>query len=440
MIRRTAAPAALLLLAACAGDADPYGRDFVSRDLEARTGRDLGPGGGVLPPEFDRTVLTEECAVAIALWNNAAFQEALVELRFKRADLVQSGFLANPVLSVLFPWGSKQLEFAAKFPLDILVFMPARIEIAELEAQRAAGLLVQGGLDLIRDVRSAWADLALARRRAELSQRAAGAREEFARVSEARLRAGDASELEISAARAAALRARQEADRSAHDVALAETRIRSLLGLGEDRRRREFATGGWPGPIGEPGSEALVRQALASRPDLRAAELAMETAGKRADLAPWEILSLSGILDANDVKGRKGLEVGPGAEVTVPIFDWGDGRQARAGAELERSGAHYLTVRHAILREVAEARTRHAQALETMDAARLKAMPGLEEAERLARAAYDRGETSILPVLEARERVVEAELRLEEAAADVRRAAAQLERSVGGRIEKERKP
>src|SRR5262245_39195648 len=103
------------LLAGCAADASRYDRALVSREVESRTGFDLGPGGrpgeSALPPGVDPgDGLEEDEAVEIALWNNAPFQEALAQLGFARADLVEAGLLRNPVLSLLFPIGPKQLE------------------------------------------------------------------------------------------------------------------------------------------------------------------------------------------------------------------------------------------------------------------------------------------------------------------------------------------
>src|SRR5262245_21113423 len=118
----------LFALAGCAGNADKYDRSLVSAGLEERTGRGLGPGTGGVPADVTLDDgLTEREAVAVALWNNPAFQEALADLQIQRAELVQAGLLSNPVLSVLFPLGPKQLEFAAKMPLEALWLRPGRV-------------------------------------------------------------------------------------------------------------------------------------------------------------------------------------------------------------------------------------------------------------------------------------------------------------------------
>lgn len=74
--------------------------------------------------------LTQEEAVAIALWNNPDFQLQLADLGFARADLLEAGLLQNPVLSLLFPLGPKQLEFTLKWPIEVLWERPRRVASA----------------------------------------------------------------------------------------------------------------------------------------------------------------------------------------------------------------------------------------------------------------------------------------------------------------------
>jgi hypothetical protein len=66
--------------------------------------------------------VTADEAVAVALWNNAAFQASLNDLGFARADLAEAGLLANPVLSLLLPVGPKQLEATLRWPQAPLIW------------------------------------------------------------------------------------------------------------------------------------------------------------------------------------------------------------------------------------------------------------------------------------------------------------------------------
>lgn len=150
-------------------------RGRVSEGIEARTGHRLGMAGKPGEPSIPDNVrledgITEDEAVAVALWNNAAFQEILTELGLARADLIQAGLLPNPVFSVLFPVGARQWESTLAIPLEALLLRPRRMTVAELQSRRVVQRLMQNGLDLVRDVRVAWADLALARDRTRLGE------------------------------------------------------------------------------------------------------------------------------------------------------------------------------------------------------------------------------------------------------------------------------
>src|SRR5262245_48559705 len=96
-----------------------------------------------LPPDVNLDDgLTQEEAVAVALWNSPSFQTTLADLGIARADLVEAGLLRNPILSLLFPWGPKQLEFTLQYPFDALLQRPRRVAAAQLNAQAIGERLV----------------------------------------------------------------------------------------------------------------------------------------------------------------------------------------------------------------------------------------------------------------------------------------------------------
>ena len=80
---------------------------------------------GPLPPDVDPTDgVTQEEAVAIALWNSPSFQATLTDLGIARADLVEAGLLRNPIFSLLFPLGPKRLEVTLQYPFEALFQRP----------------------------------------------------------------------------------------------------------------------------------------------------------------------------------------------------------------------------------------------------------------------------------------------------------------------------
>jgi cobalt-zinc-cadmium efflux system outer membrane protein len=377
--------------------------------------------------------LSEDEAVAIALWNNAALSELLADLGFSRADVVQAGLLSNPGFSVLFPLGPKQLEFTAKLPVEALWLRPKRVAAATRNAERVAEGLVQSGLDLVRDVKLAVTEVRLAERRVELANQAARLAAEVADLAESRLRAGEASALEAAAPRVDALLAREEAARLPHDVRLAWTRLRALLG--PTFTETPLALGPAAPAVGLPSDPvALVEMAVASRPDVRAAELAIEAGRERVGLSRWEAITVSGLADANG-KGSQGFEIGPGMDVAVPIFNWNQGGMARADAELTRAVRHFATVRQRVALEVSEAHTRWRKAAEQAAVWSDRVIPELEDGVRRAERAYAAGDVSFLLMLQTTAQLVHVRGRAAEAEAEMARARAELERSVGRRLD-----
>lgn len=376
--------------------------------------------------------ITESEAVELALWNNAAFQEALATLGFSRADLAQAGMLPNPTLSLLFPVGPKQLEFAVAFSLDVFWLRSQRVAVARADGARAAQALVQSGLDLVRDVRVASAELALDEERVRIADASQALRIEIGAIAEQRLALGDASELETAAARIDALVAREDAARAREAARQAQQRWQTLLGLAlREPAPSLVLASGEPSCASDPAE--LWRQTLSARPDLRAAELAVEAAGNRAGLATAEIFTLTAILDAN-AKGSKGFEAGPGVALALPVLSQNQGQRLRARAELERAGAAYVSLTHRAYLELGTALGRAQEAAREQRAVREEIAPRAAEALEQAHAAYAAGGAPYLAVLEAMRQDLFVQARDSELLAESRRSCAELDRSVGRRV------
>lgn len=430
----------LLLLGAavttlsCAS-AQPPVASPVTEGILSATGaaaRIQAPGLAELPSAVDlRDGLSSDEAVATALWNNATFQVTLSQLGFARADLVDAGLLTNPVLSLLFPLGPKQFEATLRWPIEVLWERPKRRAAAQLALNAIASSLVQSGLDLALAVRVSHADYALAIDRQRLATDAAAILERIDVLTQSRLAAGDISTLEARVARVDAARARQDADRAAHDVRLARERLRLLLGLAADDpavdRIQALAV---PDACGT--ATDLLPRALAARPDVRAAEIAVEGAAARLGWERSRVLALAAVLDANG-QGLEGFEAGPGVDVGLPIFNWNQGGRLRAVTELQRASAAYVATQQQVGLDVREAVTLLDQAKESRTAWRTTLVVPLEANLTDAEEAYRAGDSSFLFVLENSRRLIEARLRERELAADEARAVARIERAIGAK-------
>lgn len=437
---RAIPPLCLALTLGCA--TSPIDRAWLARRFAERTGHPTraaqeGPPQAGLPPGASLDDgLTEDEAVAIALWNHPGFQSDLSQLGFARADLADAGMLPNPILALLLPLGPRQIEGWLSWPVEVLWQRPRRVEAARLEVARVGESLVQTGLDVARDARLAHAELTLARARAEIRAELAATFDALTALAERRAAAGDLGDAEVAAFRVDAGLSHEQHARATMELALANARL--LQAIGHAERQGALITSPPEAlPPAPPETDVLTRTALAARPDVRAAELALEAAGARRG---WELSRIFGLVARVDgfspapggaaptsVTGRAGLQM------TLPIFQQNQGGIGRADAEIERATWRYAQTRQQVVTDVVAARAQLAQALAAIGPWRATVLPAAEEAVRGATRAFALGDTAYIAVLDATRRLLEARLREAELVADARRAAAQLDRSLGGR-------
>ena len=377
--------------------------------------------------------LTEDEVVAIALWNHAGFQADLATLGFSRADVLDAGMIRNPIFSLLFPVGPKQLESALSWPIEALWQRPRRVAAAKLDADRIAQSLIEHGLDLVRDARFAHIDALLAADRLALAQDIQALRSQILQITEARLRAGDISEIELQPARNDVLVAQGDILNLEHGASVSAAQLSLVLGMILENRTAAVVPSPLPTKTPQPPA-ALIELAFASRPDMRASEIAIEAAGERAGWQRSRLFQLTATLDING-SGKEGFELGPGIQAELFTADRNQGGKQRAAAELEQASRRYVLVRQQIAKEVAEARIHYDQAQAALAQYRDRILPPLEETARRAERAFAAGDVSRLFVLEATSKLLQARVQYIDIQWRLRRARAELERGVGTRME-----
>jgi cobalt-zinc-cadmium efflux system outer membrane protein len=412
-------------------------RSAVSRQLDCRFGQAIPcathPCTLTLPPGASLDDgLTEDEAIAIALWNNAAFQELLADLGIARGDLIQAGLLPNPELAYLFEVPNKPLRYAFEFPIEAIWLRPMRLKIASREAHRTANRLTQAGLDLIRDVRQTYADVLLAHERLKVADEAVKLRGQIAELAEKRLKAGDISPQESATATIDSLQARQDAVRIGYEIPIAEQRLRNLMGIGLMPAVLKLDPMNVP-PDRKFDADTLTREAINSRPDILAAVEATRAAEVRLKFARRGWFRIFGIGDATSGRAS-GHEFGPAVRFTLPIFNWNQGTIARAKAELEKAVRNQQIVANQIILDVQRAHLQYQQASAELEVLRTKVRPEVEAAIRRTQTAYQEGNVNYLIVLETTRQLLDNYLREAQLQGDLRRAWAELERSAGHRL------
>lgn len=414
--------------AACASIGAVPDRQSLDDAIRTRAGHGLSANDGTsLPPGVSiEADLTPDDAVAVALWNSPSFQATLADLGVARADLIEAGLLRNPILSLLLPVGPRQLEYVLQFPAEALWQRPRRVAAASLDVQSVGQRLVWDALSLVAQVRTTHAEAVIGATRLDLAAENAILTSRLAAITDARWRAGDISELETRAARADAGRAEAARVAAAHDRDVARLTLANLLGLDvpADRLR---PTGAATADLEACGTEdARLAEALASRPDIRAAELGIDAAAARARWERSRVATLIAALDRNATG-----HIGPRVIGELPIFWRNQGAIGRAEVEIERASRQYAAVRAQVALDVRAATVRMAQARGVLDTWQTQVLPSLEIEVRQAESAYTAGEIPLFVLLDASRRLIDARMRRLDADADLQRATIALERSIG---------
>jgi cobalt-zinc-cadmium efflux system outer membrane protein len=426
----------LTVIAGCAVNRCAPGRPQVNGELQSRVGRGLGPnscGENAIPAEVDLADgVSPEEAVAVALWNNSAFNATLAQLGIARGDLIQAGLLRNPQFWVLIPGDTKQLEWAFFLPVDALLLRKTRLDMSERGVCRVADELVQNGLNLVRDVRVAHADLVLAVDRASLAQQAVQLRQEIADLTQKQLDAGDISELESTTAAIALEQAKADAAGLNHAVAQAEAVLKQLMSIGTMPVSLTPTIDDAPTRLTQE-LDSLIAEATSARPDLRAASFAVAAAQQRARLARKQWLRLDLVGDANS-GGAGPTNFGPGLRFDIPIFDRNQGGVHAADWTVNQATQNYNALFDQVVADVQISYSQYHQADDNLTLLRTNVLTSLDEAVHLAGKAFSDGGASYFLVLQTTTQYLDARVREIQLRADLRRAAANLDRGVGRNV------
>lgn len=435
-LRRTTAFVLLIVvgIAGCRSPQPCCEPGFPTLQLACRTGvtPQLVPACQQLVPPgvFLDDGLSEDEAVQIALSNNSAFQAALAQLGMAHGDAVQASLLANPQFLAYFPTGTKEGQFTLFAPIESYLLRPTRVKVANREYRRIGETLVQNGLDLARNVRLAYADLAVATQQAELAREALQIRTQVFEVTEKRLHDGDISELETITAKIDRLNAVAAAGVQDQTVAIAEARLASIIGL------TQLATPLVPLPLASPvlpplDEQQLVEQALACRPDYNAAKWTVAAASQRSRLSRWLFLRIDGVLDVRSNPGR----TGGGARLDIPIFNRNQGGVIRADWEVNAALHQRDAIADQIVADVRTSVRSLQQATDNLHVLEQDVAPALVESLDISRKGFADGGTDYLLVLQTTTQYLDAKARILDQKAAYARSLAELERAVGCHLE-----
>lgn len=386
--------------------------------------------------------LSVDQAVTIALQNNRELRATLEEIAGARADLVQSGLLPNPVLSVAYgpailgDAGGATLSVSLVQQFTDLWLMPARKDAAASALQEQILGISDTALRLVADARNAHARIVNSQRGIALTHSHLDLVGRSIAFTRQRIAAGEASQLDENRLEQQLLRLQadlkqQELERDKQKRALLE-----VLGLADARadwRAVDIipALESWPDDLTE---SDLIDLATQLRLDVAAAQRAYETQLQElrvANLGKFPEIG-AGVEFERDEDGRRSF--GPVLDLEIMIFDNKNARVAKAASELRRVQFEADAV---LQRAVTETRTAWLEVrtnLDLVDFYRAEVIALARENFALAGQAFRAGQIDMTVVLETQREVILAEFELNQLEGGAALSLIELEYAAGGRL------
>ncbi|HXC60453.1 MAG TPA: TolC family protein [Steroidobacteraceae bacterium] len=304
--------------------------------------------------------LTLENAQRIALLRNPRIRAEYARLGLTAAEVFEAGRLQNPTLGLswLLPLGQAQgskVDASAGLGITDLLLRGARKRMAAAQFDSAQQSISGAILDLVAQTRQGWFDCVAATQRVTVRRSTADAAQLAADLARQYHDAGNITQLELQLQRAEASQARIELQAAELMLTDARAALQRQLGL-------SAAQSDWSVPDSLPeipqqsaGNQAasLQSQALQQRLDLTAARHHVAALQLQRDTVHRYRYVSSMQLGADfEREGDGSKRLGPAAQLSLPLFQQGQGAITQADAELALAEAEVVELENAIRSEV----------------------------------------------------------------------------------------
>ncbi len=289
--------------------------------------------------------LTEDSAVKIALLNNRGVQAIYERLGVARADLVQAGLLANPVVDVdaKFFSGGTEIELGLLQPVLDLFFRPLRRRVAEHEFAATKAMLTRELVHLAFNVRREFVRVRVAQRLVALQSQVCDLALATHELMQKLHAAGNVTDPVVTAEHASAARARL--DLAAAEQAEREARepLHVLLGVWGTAVAWQVAGELSDAPEAGLHLDHVEARCVAASLELAESRARIDASAQRAGVVSWEgLLPGASIGVAAKQEATDSWGVGPALTFQLPLFDAGGARVAGAQASLRAALQHHV--------------------------------------------------------------------------------------------------
>ena len=396
-----------------------------------------------------------EDLVQAALTRNADLLAARQRAAEAQGLLRQAGFRPNPGLevsatngSVLGSPGEREMAITYAHVFELGGKRQRRLEVAQRGVELAPLEIAERERQLRADVKARYGEALAAIRNLETAERLLELNRQTYRITEARVREGEAAPLERGLLQVEVSRLESDRLLFENQVVGALLELKTLAGMSLDEPLRLGGELNLP-PVAISLAEALER-ALAGRLDLEAARMEEKRGEAEVQLARAEAVpNVTGFaryarastrFDAFGL-GGSGARVPlrdtdhlltAGVSVTLPVRQRNQGNIQAALARREAAGWRRQFLEQVVRRQVSSAYSRYETARRALEIFDRRVVGPSQDNLRIIRAAYDVGELRLLDVLNEQRRLIDTQKAYTEVLKEYYMALAELERSVGG--------
>lgn len=413
--------------------------------VESRSGLQTAWGGENAPPAWDgRSPLTSTQAATVALRNNRELRAELEEIAAARADLVQAGLLPNPVVSLAFRLplqdGTPTFDAGIIQQFTDIWLRPYREGAAQAALDRTVLSASDRALRLVARVGQAHARVAYGQQGIELTKQDLGLLERSIATTEGRVRAGEATALDVNRVRQQLLGLQAELQQ---EQASLEKQKRALLlemGLADGATdwMAETDTAGRADEWARLSETELVERIREQRLDVLAAHYEVETRRQELKASQWRKGKVGVDGGASFESDNDGSELGPAVDLTVPFFDTGSAQVEKAKALVRAAEARAEQVEQNAVGEARSALVELRRASQLIEFYRGQVLTLAQDNLARAETTVRSGTADQTVLLEAQRELIEARRTLNRLEGDIAEARQALEYAVGGWVDAQR--
>ena len=307
-----------------------------------------------------------------------------------------------------------------------------RIHMAEKELARVQSGIKDRERVLISDTKDAFTKVLALKKKNGLTRKIVQLKEELLGLTKIKFQVGDISGLDVNLAEVELSKAKRDLLLNEREYRESLFTLQGFLGLSPDRSFTLQGDLPSEAPV-LPDREALKQAAYALRPDARAIVFEAEKTEAALKLARKEVIpniTLSGFYDRDELRNAVGLEI----SIPIPLFDRKQAEKKEAYAKAEGAKIKSAGLKKAIEREVEQAYSDLAAAIEEITLFQKEIIVKAAENLNLLNLAFKEGKVGFFEVRLAQRDTIEAQFAYIEAQTRTQLAVNAIEKTTGGSL------